>query len=114
MRTIAIKLTQVYGAAPLDELLFDTNRYKETIRWTRIVGNVSSGQGCLVRLFVRVGGTEILVKQQVQGAALNSIQAESPLYLTGNYRIGMRATGADVGSLMELSAFGLIEDPVTV
>jgi len=114
MRTIALRLTKTWAAAPGDEILLDTNRYKETIRWTRVVGLVDHAQACLLRLFVRVAGTEILLKQEVQVAGLNSIQMESPVYLSGDYRIGFRVTGADAGENMEFSAFGIVEEPVTI
>jgi len=114
MRTIALRKMGIFGPAPNDEVVFDTNRYKETIRWTHIVGLVREGTARMITLFVQVGGTEILLKQQTVVAARDSVQVSADIYLTGNYRIGMRAASVQGGEIMELSAFGVVEDPVTV
>ena len=114
MRTIAIRMSQAYGAAPLDTLVFDANRFEETIKWTRIVAVLHEGHARMITLFFRAGTTDIMIKQETPRTARDSVQTESDLYVSGQYRIGMRVTNGDNGSIMELSAFGIVEDPVTV
>ena len=114
MRTIALRKMKVWGAAPLDEVLLDTNRYKETVRWTHIAGVLDEGHNRRITLFVRVGGTEIPLKQETPAFAFNSVQVTGDIFLSGNYVIGMRVTGGDVGSEMTITAFGVVEDPVTL
>jgi len=114
MRTIALRKMGVWAVAPLDEVVLDTNRYKETVRWNHIVGVVQEGTARQIVLFVRVGNTEIILKQETPAIAGDSVQVSADLYLTGNYVIGMRAVSVTGGEIMELSAFGVVEDPVTL
>lgn len=114
MRTIALRKMGVFGPAPNDEVVFDTNRYKETIRWTHICGCVCEGVARMITLFVRVGGVELVLDRETQVAARNALTVSADIYLTGNYQIGMRATSVTGGEIMELSAFGVVEDPRTV
>jgi len=114
MRTIALRKMKTWAAAPGDQVVLDTNRYKETIRWTHIGGHIVYQTARQIILFVLVGGTEIPLKSETPAAALDSVEVTGNIYLSGNYVIGMRGVAVPAGSEMTLTAFGVIEEPVTL
>ena len=114
MRTIALRKMGVWAAAPLDEVVFDPTRYKETVRWTHICGCVCEGTARMVTLFARRGTTEIVIDRKTQQTDRDAVTWTGNMYLPGDYIIGMRAASVTGGEIMELSAFGVVEEPVTL
>jgi len=114
MRTIALRKMKVVVNNVTEEVYLDPNRYVETIRWTHIMGMCWEETARPIQLFVIVGGTEIPLKLETPTIARDTVQVTGDIYLSGNYVIGMRGYGVTAGQELTLTAFGLVEDPVTV
>lgn len=114
MRTIALRKMKVVVDNVTEEVSLDTNRYKETVRWTHIMGMCGEDTARPIMLFVVVGGTEIPLKLETSTIARDSVQVSADIYLSGNYVIGMRGYGVTAGVELTLTAFGVVEDPVTI
>lgn len=96
------------SSATYDELFLDAYPADVVIRWQRLVARNVDSRGTLNEITARQGSTDYLLHAERQSGSNAPINVSPSVSLPGNFRIGVRFTGASAGDKLQFYAFGEI------
>jgi len=103
---LLISASVVLTNATAEVLLSPPLTHKQTVRWDRIVGRDYTNTGTRTELVLSLAGNHRLLKAGVQAHAGDTLNTDTPVYATGDWRVGVIVYGGTDGDVIELAAYG--------
>jgi len=101
---------QLSTGAGAQIVALDAYPFDERIEWTRVMARVIAGDATLIILGVRSGVQKTPMKAQKITNVGQSVNVTSACQGSGDFEIYAEFTGTAAGEMLELTAFGRIQD----
>ena len=109
-KTIIRRLSRPSVNAVVDRLTLDAYPADEKIEWRNIMGRVVGADCTLIEIGAKSGVSSYpMVSENVTNVG-QSVQVVNALRGSGDYRLYAEFTTTTVGEMLELTAFGVLDD----
>jgi len=104
------KMTKLSAGAATERVTMDAYPHDDNIEWVRLMGRVIAGDATLIILGSQSAVTDYVMKAQKVTNVGQSVNVTTAMIGSGDYKLYGDYLGTAAGEMLELAAYGVLQD----